>query len=328
MGYVLVVGSCNIDMNIYSERLPTPGETVTGGTFKQCFGGKGANQAVAAARAGVKTVFMGSLGTDLYGEQMIEQLNREGIDLCCVARDPSEASGVAFIFIDKNGENMISVAPGANARLSSQHILDNAEIIRNASVVIAQMEIPIETLEMLFKIAKQGNTIRILNPAPLRNTSRELLKHVDVIVPNEGELFRLNSLLSFNSLEFQNIRQIVQASFNISSLGVNHVITTLGGKGCVVYSQGTEGAKRLLPLNVEAIDTVGAGDCFNGVMASKLCEGKDLLTAVRYATVAASIAVTRKGAQDSMPYKDEIDEKFKEIKDSFVEIPLITNERT
>ena len=193
--YVLIVGSSNMDLNIYSERFPNPGETVTGGRFKQFLGGKGANQAVAAVRSGATTTFIGKIGTDNFGNQMISQLAEEGINMSHVIRDSENASGVAFILIYEKGENMISVAPGSNFKLSIEDIRSKADVIKNASVLVVQMEIPIKTIETVFRIASEGDVIKILNPAPLKPIPLETLKNVDIIVPNEGELHRLYSIM-------------------------------------------------------------------------------------------------------------------------------------
>lgn len=311
-GYVLVIGSSNMDLNIYSERLPKPGETVTGGIFKQFLGGKGANQAVASVRAGAKTIFIGKIGNDFFGDQMVSRLTKEGIDKSHIIKDAQEASGVAFIMIDNNGENMISVAPGANARLNPLEIQAKSDIIKKAKVLVVQMELSIETIEEIYKIASQGNVIKILNPAPLKPIPISVLKNIDIIIPNEGELFRLHSLLEFKQLSGTQKEKIIQASKEIASLGIKIVITTLGSKGCLIVEN--DEVIEISAFKVEAIDTVGAGDCFNGVLASKLCQGETLLNAVKHATAAASIAVTRKGAQESMPFIHEIDEQFKKFK--------------
>ncbi len=313
-GYVLIIGSSNMDLNIYSERLPKPGETVTGGTFKQFLGGKGANQAIASIRSGVKTVFIAKIGKDAFGEQMISRLTNEGIDMSHIIRDPQEASGVAFIMIDNKGENIISVAPGANANLNPIEIQANSGIIKNAKSLVVQMELPIETIEEIFKIASQGNVIKILNPAPLKPIPLKVLKNIDIIVPNEGELFRLHSFLEFKRLTGEPKEKIIQASKDIASLGVKIVITTLGNKGSLIYNGENDNVIEVPAFKVKAVDTVGAGDCFNGVLASQLCKRETIMNAVKYATAAASIAVTRKGAQESMPFLNEIKERFKELK--------------
>lgn len=311
--YVLIIGSSNMDLNIYIQRFPKPGETVTGGKFKQFLGGKGANQAVASVRSGANTIFIGKIGKDAFGDQMVSRLTEEGIDMNRVIRDPSHSSGVAFILIDEKGENLISVAPGANLHLIKSDIVTNAEIIRNAKVLVVQMEIPIETIEKIFQIASEGEVYKILNPAPLNPIPVDVLKNIDIIIPNEGELFRLHSLLGFSELTSELKENIIQASKDITTLGVKIVITTLGSKGSLVYDGEKDEILEIPAFKVDAVDTVGAGDCFNGVLASQMCEGKTVVDAVKYATAAASIAVTRKGAQESMPYTEEIKMRFKEL---------------
>jgi ribokinase len=232
-----------------------------------------------------------------------------------VFRDPEEATGVAFILIDDNGENMISVAPGSNAKLGAEDINMRADIIKNASVLVLQMEIPMETIKEAFNLALKGDVIKILNPAPLKPIPLEVLKKVDIMVPNEGELFQLHSFLKFEKKNGSNVKeQIIQASRDISSLGINYIITTLGKRGCIVYNKSKDEVSEIPAPLVKTIDTVGAGDCFIGVLIGKLSKGVPIITAVKYATVAASIAVTRKGAQDSMPYSSEINKMFNELK--------------
>jgi ribokinase len=311
--YVLIVGSSNMDMNIFSERLPQKGETVTGGIFKQFFGGKGANQAVASVRSGSKTVFMAKIGKDSFGDKMLTQLKKEGIVVDYILRDETEASGIAFIMIDKDGENMISVAPGANVNLSPEEIEKHEEIIINATVLVVQMEIPLETIQKIFHTALKGKVIKILNPAPLKAIPKELFSKIDIIVPNEGELFRLNSLLNLEKLKESEDSKIIQASKQMAKLGIKIVITTLGNKGCLIYQSKSDEFIKIPAYKVSAVDTVGAGDCFNGVLASKLAQGETIINAVKFATAAASIAVTRKGAQESMPYASEIHERFSSI---------------
>ena len=316
--YVLIIGSSNMDLNIYSQRLPELGETVTGGTFSQSLGGKGANQAVASVRSGSNTIFIGKVGIDSYGAQMISQLNNEGVDIEHIIRDPYESSGIAFIMIGEDGENMISVAPGANFNLTPEDVRINSEVIKNAKVLIVQMEIPIDSIEEIFRIAVQGKVVKILNPAPLKPISLSILRNIDIIIPNEGELLRLHSLLNLKELVGESKSKIIQASKDISKLGVKTIVTTLGRKGCMIYNAAEDKITEIPSFKVKPVDTVGAGDCFNGVLASKLNQGEDLITSVKYATVASSIAVTRKGAQESMPFIDEIEARFKKYKDIYV----------
>jgi len=310
--YVLIIGSSNMDLNIYSKRFPNPGETVTGGTFKQYLGGKGANQAVAAVRSGASTSFIGKIGTDIFGNQMISQLAEEGINMSNIIRDSENASGVAFILIDGNGENMISVAPGSNFNLSTEEIDSKADIIKNANVLVVQMEIPLKTIEEVFKIASEGKTIKILNPAPLKPIPLEILEKTDYLIPNEGELYRLCSFLNLHEEIREGEFQINRASKELVKLGIKNVITTLGDKGCLIYLGKEDKFIEISAPKVEAVDTVGAGDCFIGVLASRLSQGEPIIKAVKYAIIAASIAVTRKGAQDSMPSLNEIEERLKD----------------
>jgi ribokinase len=313
-GYVIIIGSSNTDFNVYLKRFPKPGETITGGTFKQFLGGKGANQSVASVRSGAKTVFIGKIGEDLFGDQMISRLKSEGINTDHIFKDPQEPSGIAFILINERGENMISVAPGANVKLNSKEIRSKKSLIKNASVVVVQMEIPIDTIEEIFSIASEGDAIKILNPAPLKKIPLSLIRKIDIIIPNEGELYQLHSHLGLKSLENEGKQKIIQASKEISDLGINYVITTLGAKGCIIYTKKENKHYEIPTIKVDAVDTVGAGDCFIGVLAGFLCQGKNILSAVKYATVAASIAVTRKGAQESIPFSNEIESKFNEEK--------------
>jgi len=310
--YVLIIGSSNTDLNIYCKKFPSPGETVTGGTFKQFLGGKGANQAVASVRSGAKTIFMCKIGADLYGDEMLSQLAKEGINMDYIARDPKISSGVAFILIDEKGENMISVAPGANFLFSPEDIRINAEIIRNAKILVVQMEIPIETIREIFIIASEGNVIKILNPAPLKPIPPDIFKSIDILIPNRGELYQLYSFLGFKDLKIKGKQKILKILKSISTLGLKYIITTLGNKGSIIYSKDGNDIIEVPAPNVETIDTVGAGDCFIGVFACKLCEGETVVNAVKYATIASSIAVTRRGAQKSMPFLKEIRTKFKE----------------
>ncbi len=311
--YVLIIGSSNMDLNIYSKRFPNPGETITGGTFKQFLGGKGANQAVASVRSGARTIFIGKIGLDLFGDQMISRLRDEGINMNYVIRDPQEPSGVAFILIDENGENMISVAPGANFKLSPNEIRSKTKIIKNANSMVVQMEIPMETIQDVFTIASKGNVIKILNPAPLKPIPQEILNKVDIIVPNEGELFRLHSLLGFKDSTEEGKQKIIHTSKDIASLGIKYIITTLGSKGCIIFDGRENNYFEVPAPKVKTVDTVGAGDCFIGVLASMLSRGESILDAVKYAIIAASIAVTRKGAQESMPFLNEIKNRLKDL---------------
>lgn len=308
--YVLIIGSSNMDLNIYSKRFPTIGETVTGGTFTSSYGGKGANQAVASVRSGSNTVFIGKVGNDTFGIQMIENLSNEGINTSNMIIDPNVASGVAIILIDSQGQNMISVAPGANERLVREDLKDAKELIEKATVVVLQMEIQMEVIREIFDITFSKKVISILNPAPFKDIPLEILKKIDIITPNENELYQLHKSLGFKEQQERCTENIPKVAKDLHSRGINKIIVTLGDKGCFVSDNKNGEQFHITAIEVNAIDTVGAGDCFNGVLASRLCKGDNLSKATKYANVAASIAVTKTGAQTSMPFWDEIEEKF------------------
>ncbi|MFX1386777.1 MAG: ribokinase, partial [Promethearchaeota archaeon] len=251
--------------------------------------------------------------TDLFGDQMISQLTDEGINMDFFIRDPQNPSGIAFILIDENGENMISVAPGANSKLNTDEIYDRKDLIKNANTIVVQMEIPIDVIREVFTISSKGNVNKILNPAPFRPIPIDVLKMVDIIIPNEGELYRLHSLLGFNESRKEGKQKIIQAAREISNLGINYIITTLGSKGCLIFDGNEDEFFEIPAPKVKAVDTVGAGDCFIGVLASMLSQDKNILNAVKFATIAASIAVTRKGAQESIPYSKEIQKLLNDL---------------
>ncbi|TFF99799.1 MAG: ribokinase, partial [Promethearchaeota archaeon] len=263
------------------------------------------------------TIFIGKIGIDNFGDQMIQHLSDEGINTEYMIRTNEEHSGVAFIMIDENGENMISVAPGANATLNHSEIEQYSDIIKNASSIGVQMEIPTKTIKKIYEIASKGNAVKILNPAPLKPLPKSLFNYLDIIIPNQVELVRLHSLLGFEGNEdIKNVttENVISMSKDIANLGTKYIITTLGSKGCIVYDSQKDQALNVPSFKVDAIDTVGAGDCFNGVLASQLSKGKNIIESVKIANCAASIAVTRKGAQASMPYQNEIMERVKKYK--------------
>jgi ribokinase len=308
--YVVIIGSSNMDLIIYSEKLPRSGETITGGKYEQHLGGKGANQAVASTRAGSKTYFIAKIGKDDFGNRMISKLLKEGIQVEYIIQDDKNPSGVAFIMVDKYGENMISVAPGANALLMPEELKELSTLIKNANIILVQMEIPTETISQIFKIASGGKPLKILNPAPLKKIPLNILNLIDIIIPNEGELYQINRLYNLGDFE-RGKQNILNAFRNLAKLGPKIIITTLGSKGCKIYQSKTDEIIQIDAPRVSAVDTVGAGDCFNGIISSFLSKGEDLVNAVKYAVAGASIAVTRKGAQESMPYLNEIEERYK-----------------
>jgi len=299
MKEILVIGSSNTDMVIKTEKLPSPGETILGGTFLLNPGGKGANQAVAATRLGGKVTFVGKRGNDLFGNQTVGLLMREGIDTEFFIKDPELPSGVALITVDSNGENMIVVAPGANANLQPEDLPEEIFDSSRYAILLIQLEIPITTVEYAIKKAKEKGIKAILNPAPAQPLSDEILKNVWALTPNEIEAETLTGV------SISDTKTCSRAAAVLSNKGVRNVIVTLGEGGAFVSSDSYSG---LIPgIKVDAVDTTAAGDVFNGALAVALAEGKELPEAVKFANKAASISVTRLGAQASAPFRHELD---------------------
>jgi ribokinase len=297
---IVVVGSVNTDLVIRVPHLPRPGETVLGGQFFQAAGGKGANQAVAAARAARETVaFVGAVGDDAFGRQALEQLRRENLDLRGLKVVPGRASGVAQILVDCHGENAIAVASGANAALAPDDIdaLPD-DLFAGARVLLTSLETPLATVVRALERAKQWGLCSILNPAPAGALVDRLdvLELVDVLTPNEIEASALtgDESASYPSAVAQRLRR----------LGARDCIITLGAAGCLVVADREE---HVPGVRANAVDTTAAGDAFNGVLAVALAEGRSLTEAARWANRAAALAVTREGAQPSLPRRDEID---------------------
>ncbi len=296
---ILVIGSSNTDMVVQSPRLPIPGETVLGGQFVMNPGGKGANQAVAAARLGGSVRLLTKLGEDLFGQQTISRLQMERILTDYILIDPNYPSGVALITVDERGENSIVVASGANMALETAEIANAQTAIAQAELILLQLEIPLPTVELAAKMAsKLGKTV-ILNPAPACVLSDSLLQTVSILTPNQTEAQRLTGI-TVDSLETAHL-----AAQQLCERGVANVIITLGKEGAYLYN---EQITQLIPsYPVKAVDTTAAGDTFNGALAVALSEGKGLYNAIAFANLAASFTVSRLGAQSSIPYRSEIE---------------------
>lgn len=305
MKNIVVIGSSNTDMVVKTSHLPAGGETVLGGDFFMNAGGKGANQAVAAARYGNRVVFVAKTGDDLFGRQVRQAMAEDGIVTDYVFVDADHPSGVALITIDKDAENCIVVAGGANMYLSPEDIDRAAEEILRADVVLMQLESPIESVAYAARMAAEAGVPVILNPAPApeQPLSEELLKSLYLITPNRSEASRISGI------EVKDMESAQRAAKAIREMGPKNVIITLGSEGSLVYDGVM--SMRVEALKVEAVDTTAAGDTYNGVLASVIAEGKSLIEAVREANIAGAISVTRMGAQPAAPTRKEITEMKK-----------------
>ena len=297
--HIAVVGSLNMDLVARSPRIPQPGETIIGGDFRTVPGGKGANQAVAAARLGARVSMVGRVGRDTFAGPLLDNLAAAGIDHSFVTQDPQAATGVALIVVDDAGQNSIVVASGANMRLSPADV-DGAETaIAGADVLLLQLESPLETVTRAAEVARAHGVIVILNPAPARSLPGSLLSLVDVLIPNESETALLTGLPVGDQAEAE------AASTALRGLGVGTVILTLGERGALLARE--EGAEHLPAFDVTPVDTTAAGDAFVGGFAVALAEGRSLAEAVRWGNAAGGLATTKLGAQSSLPTRQELE---------------------
>ncbi len=300
---IVVVGSSNTDMIIKVDKIPAPGETVIGGEFSIAAGGKGANQAVAAARAGGEVNFIACVGEDMFGEQAIEGFVKDGVNVEYVVRIKDYASGVALIFVDQKGENSIAVASGANSQLRPIHIKQAKKVITSGDVLVMQLETPIETVNAAVKTATENGVKVILNPAPACPLEDETLNHISILTPNESE----TELLTGIKVTDENSAS--KAADSLLSRGIEIILITLGPRGVFLA---TSDIREIVPtFKVKAVDTTAAGDVFNGALAVSLAENKSLFDAVQFANAAAALSVTKLGAQPSAPNREEIDRLLK-----------------
>lgn len=300
MKNTVVIGSSNTDMIVQTPHIPKPGETILGGTFNTAAGGKGANQAVACARAGGKVTFVARVGRDMFGDQALQGFKQDGINVDHVTKDDSAPSGVALIIVDDKGENSIAVASGANGNLSVSDVEAAADAVKDAGIVLMQLETPIETIEAAAELAAASGVQVILNPAPAQSLSDALLKKISILTPNETEAEMLTGI------SVENEADAAEAAQALMDKGVTRVIITLGAAGAYVHSKEFSG---MVPaFKVTPVDTTAAGDTFNGTLAVALAEGKPLSEAVTFANAAAAISVTTLGAQPSAPNKEAIEQ--------------------
>jgi ribokinase len=298
MGNLLIVGSLNMDTVIDVMESPKPGETILGKKYELFSGGKGANQAYAAGKLGADVSMIGTVGNDDNGMQLLKNLQLVGVDIKGIQRLDYVTSGTAFITVNETGENSIIVIPGANFEITKEDIDQQIKLIEACDILIAQLEIPIEVVTYVAKLAKSKNKLVILDPAPApKELPLELLQNVDILKPNEIELQALTGI------ETSSEDQIVSAARSIIERGIKKVVVTVGSKGTILVSE--KDFKVFPARKVEAVDTTAAGDAFTAAFALKLLEGASCDEAIKFGNIVSSIVVTRKGAQNSIPYYEE-----------------------
>lgn len=298
MNKLIVVGSSNVDLTAIVSSLPKPGETIGGATLVQANGGKGANQAVSAGRLGADVLFITCVGDDSHGHMLQKQFASDGIDTSLMKFSADKATGVALIYVDSNAENCIAVAPGANNELLPEDIEAARPYFQKADYLLIQLEIPMETVERAVKLADECGVKAVLNPAPMFPLSDELLSGLWLITPNETEAGKLTGI------SIENEDDAAKAASVLLSKGVKNVIVTMGSAGSLVCTP--EGNVMVPARKVDAVDTTAAGDVYNGALLTALTEGKSLVEAAGFATLASSISVTRMGAQTSVPFRQEL----------------------
>lgn len=296
---IVVIGSMNMDMTVRTRRAPEGGETLLGEEFELSPGGKGANQAVACARLGGAVTMIGSAGQDAFGRELLDVMKRDRIDTQYVAVSETLATGVASIVVEESGENRIIVVPGANLALKAEDADKLAEVIAGADMVVMQLETDLTLIERAAEIARAHNVHVILNPAPAQPLPETLLRNVSYLTPNETEA----GLLA--GITVESAEDAEKAASLLLEQGVGTVIVTLGSKGALIVN--ADGARRVAGYAVKAVDTVAAGDSFNGALALRLAAGDSLEAAVSYANAVGALAVGKRGAVASLPYKDEVE---------------------
>ncbi|MBR6054887.1 MAG: ribokinase [Bacteroidales bacterium] len=294
---ILVIGSSNTDMTVKTRELPRPGETVLGGVFTMGAGGKGANQAVAARRLGGDVKFICKVGRDIFGDNSIAHYEKEGLDTGGIIRSDLP-SGVALISVDEKAENCIVVASGANADVTEADIEASKEAIEKCGILLLQLEIPVPAVLKAAKMAHEAGATVVLNPAPACPLPDELFKYIDLFIPNETELS------TFSGLPVSDAESAAKAAAAMQAKGVGKLIVTMGSKGSLICEGGPE---VFVPARkVKAVDTTAAGDTFCGALCVALSEGKPLEEAAAFATAASALTVQKMGAQDSIPFRKDI----------------------
>lgn len=300
---LVVIGSINIDHILNVSSFPRPGETVSGEGYQIAFGGKGANQAVAAGRCGANIQFIAAVGNDVFGDEICQQFVQDHIDICSVGKIDQAKTGVALIFVDQKGENSIGIYAGANAFVTTDYIYQYRQDIIDADALLVQLETPLPAIEYAIRLAKDNNTTVIVNPAPAKALSDMFLSFIDIITPNETETEQLTGITISSQAD------AAKAADYLHQKGISIVIITLGSQGAWVSQchHGYIEGSRIKSYPVTTIDTIAAGDTFNGMLATAILEGKSLSEAVSFANAAAALSVTKKGAQPSIPWREEIE---------------------
>ena len=306
MRRALVIGSLNMDMTVKVEELPKLGETIFGDDFYESCGGKGANQAVAISKLGMETEMIGMVGKDSQGEKLIQNLNKYGIKSDNIIKS-DDLTGRAIITVDKKGDNNIIVIPGSNFKITKEYIQEKQDVIASSDVVILQNEIPFETVEFSLLKAKELGKITIFNPAPARQLSEKIFKNTDYLILNETEMEEIFGI-GINDKVY-----IGRIFHKKKECGIRNIFLTLGDNGSVLFSE-DDNIKKYDAYEVKAVDTTAAGDSFIGAFTMKICETGDADKAIKYATAVSAIVVTRQGAQDSIPTREEIEKFIEENK--------------
>ncbi len=294
---VVVVGSINTDFIIAVDALPKPHETLLGGDLVTAIGGKGLNQAVACARSGALTRMVGCVGDDDFGRNAVAFLANCGVDAGCVTTVPGVASGIASIVVARDGTNMIVVSPGANSRLTPAMVDAAADLITNAGAVVAQLEVPLESVARAMELARRNGVLTVLNPAPVDMAAKAFFSFIDLITPNETELMRLTGITALDD------DSLTQGLGDLMAAGAKQAVVTLGEAGSATLVDGV--LHRVPAFKVTAVDATGAGDIFNGSLVMRLVAGDTLLDAMRYASAASALSVTKPTA-DSAPSETEV----------------------
>lgn len=298
MKNICVIGSLNMDLVVNVDTMPKPGQTLLGGNFKEVPGGKGANQAVAMSRLEGNISMIGKVGNDSFGKTLIEALNNDNVNTNHV-HIANCSTGVAFITVDKNAQNAIVVAPGANFQLTKDDIGKNIDCIKNSDIVVIQLETPLETVKYALQVAKDLNKYTILNPAPAVKLDDEIIKNVDLLTPNETELEIISEI------KIENEDDIIKAASKVIQKGVKELIVTLGSKGSLYINEEKSFFKSA--CKVEAVDTTAAGDSFTGALAVALSNNKTMDEAMDFASKVGALSVMKEGAQSSLPTLKDVD---------------------